>query len=277
MDLQEITQIGQAWDRIAVGYDRYVTPTSNWALPKAALSHVGLMPGMRVLDVASGSGALSLPAARLGAEVLAVDISPRMIERLKDRAIEEVLPNLEGRVMDGHRLELEDNTFDIAGSQFGVMLFPDLPVALREMVRVVKPGGSVLVVAYGPPTHVEFLGFFIRAMQSAVPGFTGLPSDPPPLPFQLADPAVLRQRMADAGLREILIEKAKEWLGFDSGDDMWNWVVNSNPVAMEMIADLTNTQKTRVREALDTLLQERAKGDAKAILKADVNIGIGIK
>src|SRR5690606_11409635 len=116
-----------------------------------------------VLDVAAGSGALSLPAARLGARVLAVDISPGMVERLAARARAEGLANLETRVMDGHALELEDNTFDLAASQFGVMLFPDLPRGLSEMARVTRPGGRVLVVTFGPFEQVEFIGFFIRA------------------------------------------------------------------------------------------------------------------
>ena len=53
--------------------------------------------------------------------------------------------------MDCHALELPDDRFDVTGSQFGVMLVPDQPRALREMVRVTKPGGRVLVIAYGPP------------------------------------------------------------------------------------------------------------------------------
>lgn len=272
-----ISQTRESWDHIAVGYDRYVTPTDNWALPKTAIDLVGLKPGMHILDVASGSGALSLPAARLGSEVLAVDISPVMIERLQKRADEEGLSNLEGRVMDGHNLALKDNSFDIAGSQFGVMLFPDLPRALGEMVRVVKPGGRVLMVTYGSPVHVEFLGYFINAMQIAVPGFTGLPTDPPPLPFQVADPDVLHQKMVEVGLKEILIKKSKEWLEFSSGWDMWNWVINSNPVATEMISDLTDSQKTEVRQALDDMLQKRSGSKATAILEAAVNIGIGTK
>jgi len=98
----ELERTRQAWDRIAVGYDRYVTPTGDWALPQQALAHAGVVRGTTFLDVASGSGALSLPAARLGAEVTAVDLSPAMIERLHARAREEGLTNVAGHVMDGH-------------------------------------------------------------------------------------------------------------------------------------------------------------------------------
>src|SRR5215207_6206306 len=59
--------------------------------------------------------------------------------------------SVETRIMDGHTLELEDNTFDVAGSQFGVMLFPDMPRGISEMARVTKPGGRVLMNVYGDP------------------------------------------------------------------------------------------------------------------------------
>jgi SAM-dependent methyltransferase len=139
---------------------------------------------MRFLDVAAGSGALSLPAARMGAQVLAADLSPAMLEQLERRSREEAL-SVETRVMDGHALALDDDSFDIAGSQFGVMLFPDLAQGLREMARVVKLGGRVLMTVYGDPHEIEFLGFFIAAVQAVVPTFEGPPMDPLPLPFHL--------------------------------------------------------------------------------------------
>jgi ubiquinone/menaquinone biosynthesis C-methylase UbiE len=277
MITQELSEVSEAWDNIAVGYDRYVTPTDNWALPKHALKLAGLQPGMHFLDVASGSGALSLPAARLGADVTATDISPGMIERLTERAREEGLGNIQCRVMNGHALEFDDDTFDIAGSQFGVMLFPDMPRAVRELVRVTKPGGRVFLVVFAHPTKVEFLGTFIGAIQSVVPGFTGLPMDPLPLPFQASDTKVLRRRMEEAGLRDVRIEPGVERLPFRSGNEMWEWVTNSNPIAVQLISGLTDDQKIEVQAILDDMLQERAKIKAVAVLEAGVYIGIGAK
>ncbi len=130
----------EAWDAIAEGYDRFVAP-QEVDLANEALRLVGLQPGERFLDVAAGTGGLSLPAARLGAQVLATDWSPAMSERFEARSRKEGLRNAAGRVMDCHALELPDASFDVTGSQFGVMLVPDQPRALREMVRVTKPAG----------------------------------------------------------------------------------------------------------------------------------------
>ena len=162
-----------AWNAIAPGYDRATTPSHMW-LGNEGLRRAGLRPGMRFLDVAAGSGALSIPAARLGARVLATDLSPAMLELLGRRARDEELP-IETRVMDGHALELEDDSFDIAGSQFGVVLFPDMPRAIGELARVVRPGGRVLMSAFGDPHAIEFLGFFVAAIQAAAPSFEGPP------------------------------------------------------------------------------------------------------
>jgi ubiquinone/menaquinone biosynthesis C-methylase UbiE len=275
MTTRQREQTRDAWDKIAAGYDEFVTP--RWGLSEVALSRAGLRPGMRFLDVAAGSGALSIPAARLGAQVLAVDLSPAMIRRLQARARAEGLSNLEARIMDGHALGLDDDTFDISGSQFGVMLFPDLPLGLGELVRVTRPGGRVLMVAYGTPAKIEFLTSFMGAMKTIVPGFTGLPTDPPPLPFQVADPEVLRQRMAEAGLKDIHVELGNEPLAFKSGKHMWDWVTNSNPIGAAMVADLTDAQKSDVQQVLDGMLRERARGGPAAVLNNEVNIGIGTK
>ncbi len=179
--------------------------------------------------------------------------------------------------MDGHALEFEDGSFDVAGSQFGVMLFPDLPRALAEMARVTKPGGRVLLVVFGPPAQVEFLGFFIGAIQAVVPGFTGLPLDPPPLPFQVADPEKLRQALANAGLEDVSVETTTETLEFESGAQLWDWVANSNPIGAMLVADLTAEQAAQVRERLDGMLRERSGGSGPAVLTHAVHIGIGTR
>lgn len=263
-----------AWDRLAAGFDAYVTP-SGIDIGAAPLAAMGLGPGQRFLDVAAGSGALSLAAARRGAEVTAVDFSPAMIERLDARAAAAGLRRLHGEVMDGTDLQLEDDSFDAAGSQFGVMLFPDYARGLRELVRVTKPDGQVLLITMGPPSRVEFLTFFQAALGSAVSGFTGLPSDPPPLPLRLADPARVREALEEAGLREVDVQSRSHAVEHPSAEHLWDWVVHSNPLGAGMVAGLTPRQKEDALEALAGRLRERARGDGPALLHNAINVGIG--
>lgn len=180
--------------------------------------------------------------------------------------------------MDAHALDAPDDTFDVTGSQFGVMLVPDQPAALREMVRVTRPGGRVLVIAYGSPTESEALQSFISALRAVVPGFEGLPDDPPPLEFQVADPDVLRQRLTDAGLRGVTVDTThQERIECRSGQELWSWMLSSNPIAGMIVDDLTTDQQAAVRQVLDGMLRERADGTGPAVLVAPLNIGIGTK
>lgn len=265
-----------AWDRIAADYDHTVTAMHFW-LGEESLRLAGLQPGMRFLDVAAGSGALSIPAARLGARVLATDISSAMLECLAKRAGKEGLA-IETRVMDGHALDLDDDSVDLAGSQFGVMLFPDASKGIREMARVVKPGGRVLLNAFGDVRRAEFLVFLGRALQTIRPAFVP-PVDRPPLPFQLQDPERVRREFIGAGLKDVRIETMSERMVFETGAALWDWLRSSNPIVESILGELkvTRDERESVKAALEQLVRERAGGDGQAVLTVPINIAIGTK
>jgi SAM-dependent methyltransferase len=265
------------WDRIAADYDRTNTPTQMW-LGREGLRRAGLKAGMRFLDVAAGSGALSIPAARLGAHVLATDRSAVMLECLAARARKEGLA-IETRVMDGHALELRDESFDLVGSQFGVMLFSDMPKGIGEMVRVARAGARVLLHAYGDPHRIDFIGFLTAAIQSVRPEFHGPPADPAPLEFQLADPDRLRREFASAGLEDITVDTIVETTEFESGRALWDWIVSSNPIVDRLLGplSLSSDETDAVEHALEKMVRERAAGGKTARLTNPINIGIGKK
>ena len=266
-----------AWNSIAEGYDRTNTVTQMW-LANEGLRRVGLGANMKFLDVAAGSGALSIPAARLGAEVVAIDQSPMMLELLARRAHQEG-HRIDTRIMDGQSLEFEDNRFDCAGSQFGVMLFPDMPQGISEMARVTMQGGRVLMTVYGDPHELEFLDVFVHAIQAVRPTFAGPPMDPPPLPFQLRDPERLRNELTACGLSDIKVETLIESTEFRSANALWEWIVFSNPIVEEVLGSLRLTagEKDEIQRALDRLFRERADGSGTAKLTNAINIGVGTK
>jgi SAM-dependent methyltransferase len=266
----------EAWDGIAALYDEHVAPGES-DLATAGLRLAGLRAGDTFLDVAAGTGGLSLPAARLGAKVLATDWSPKMIEQFTARVRAEGL-DAEGRVMDCHALDLPDNNYDVTGSQFGVMLVPDQPQALREMVRVTKPGGRVLLIAYGNPAEFEALHNFVSAAQAVVPEFEGPPEDEPLLEFQVADPDILRQRLIDAGLTDVTIDTShQERITVRTGQELWDWTMGGNPIPGILVADLTDEQRTGIIRVLDGMIRERSYGNGPAVLTAPLNIGVGTK
>ena len=266
----------EAWDAIAALYDEHVAPGES-ELATAGLRLAGLRAADTFLDVAAGTGGLSLPAARLGAKVLATDWSPKMIEHFNARVAAEGL-DAEGRVMDCHALDVADDSYDVTGSQFGVMLVPDQARALREMVRVTKPGGRVLLIAYGDPGEFEAQNVFISAVQAAVPGFEGPEEDEPWLEFQVADPDVLRQRLIDAGLMNVTVDTSiQERIAVRTGQQLWDWTIGGNPITGMLLAGLTDRQRENIIRVLDGMVRDRSDGNGPAVLTAPLNIGIGTK
>jgi ubiquinone/menaquinone biosynthesis C-methylase UbiE len=140
------------WDDAAQHYEKTAHPfTSRYAA--AALARVTLTPDSHVLDVAAGTGALALLAARTGAQVLATDFSAGMVARIAAAG----LNNVEARVMDGQALALDDGSFDAVFSIFGVIMFPDWRKGLAEMARVTRPGGYGVVATWQDRGAATFL------------------------------------------------------------------------------------------------------------------------
>lgn len=267
------TAVRDAWDAIADRFDRYATP-QTMAFGTQVMARLPLGPGVAVLDVAAGSGGLSIPAARTGADVVAVDIAPTMIERLAARGRAEGLTTLQARVGDGTALDVDDDTFDVAVSMNGVSLFPDLEAGLRELVRATRPGGTVLVATFGPVQRAEFIAFWLRALQATAPGAIPTPPDPMP-PFRLADPSTFRKALVAAGLHDVGVETATWEMAFDSVDHLMDTTLGSNPIAGQLTAGVTDQQLDQARQVLDGMLRERSGGDPGAVLHTEMRIGQG--
>lgn len=140
------------------------------------VERVGIGPGMQVLDVATGSGNAAIAAARNGAEVVGLDLTPALLDdarlRAKDAGLE--VEWIEG---DAEDLPFEDGRFDRVLSTFGVMLAPRHEVAAAELVRVCRPGG---LIGLCNPTPEGWAGRFIGLLGKHLPA-PPVPAAPPPL------------------------------------------------------------------------------------------------
>lgn len=124
---------------------------------EALVGSLGIRGGMRVLDLGCGDGTTALPAARLGAEVLGVDIARNLVAAGNRRAAEEGLANCRFQEGDATDLgDLADDSFDLLVSVFGAMFAPRPFDVAREMVRVTRPGGRIIMGNWipGDPTLV---------------------------------------------------------------------------------------------------------------------------
>jgi len=124
---------------------------------EALVAGLGITPGLKVLDLGCGDGTTALPAARLGADVLGVDIARNLVEAGNRRAQEEGLKNCRFQEGDATNLsELADQSFDLVVSIFGAMFAPKPFDVAKEMVRVTRPGGRIVMGNWIPndPTLV---------------------------------------------------------------------------------------------------------------------------
>lgn len=110
---------------------------------------VGIEPGHRLLDVATGTGNAAIPAAQAGAQVIGLDITPELFEDARRRA-EEAGVEVEWIEGDAEALPFEDDSFDRVTSAFGAMFAPRHEIAAAELARVCRPGGAFAVSAWTP-------------------------------------------------------------------------------------------------------------------------------
>jgi len=147
-----------------------------------------LKPGMKVLDVACGTGNLALPAARVGADVTGVDIAPNLIEQAIANAEREGL-KAKFDVGDAEAMTYADGEFDVVMTMFGAMFAPRADVTASELKRVCKSGGLIAMANWTPEA---FTGAMFKTNAKHVPPPPGMD---PPLKWGMED--VVRERFAD--------------------------------------------------------------------------------
>jgi len=160
----------------------------------------GLGAGNRVLDVAAGTGDQTLLAARRvspNGYVLAIDLSANMLNSAAEAARKAGLTNVETRVMNAENLDLDADSFDVVICRLGLMLFSNPPKALREMSRVVKPGGKVSAIVMSAAEKNPYEG--VPSMVAYRRGGTMSPM------FALSEPGVLENAFRDGGFPDVAV------------------------------------------------------------------------
>ncbi len=243
----------EQWQTAAEAWHNWHPTLKSWLGPATnlMLDMANVNEGHRVLDVAAGAGEQSVTAAkRVGPKgyVLATDLAPNILEYALLLASEKGLNNIETKEMDGENLTVPDNSFDTVISRVGLIFFPDQQKALKEMMRVVKPGGYVAAIVYSTVDKNKFFSTpvsIIRRRAQLPPPLAGQPG-----PFSLGNAGVLDDAFKQAGFTNVRSHVVDAPVIMPTAKDCVRFEYESFAALHQMLGGLSDEEKAAAWEEI---------------------------
>ncbi len=190
-------EVSAMFDGVAKRYDFLndllsLGRTKAWR--KIATATINPRPGIKILDIAAGTGSSSRPLADAGAQVIPLDFSKGMLAAGKKRH-----PDLNFTFGDALNLPFKDDEFEITTISFGLRNTTNTPAALREALRVTKPGGRIVIVEFSQPTNFIFRTIYLRYLMRALPVIARKVASNPDAYIYLAESISAWPNQADLG------------------------------------------------------------------------------
>ena len=201
-------EVSAMFDGVAARYDIMndllsFGQTKTWR--KVATGIIAPKKGMKVLDIAAGTGSSSRPLADAGAEVIPLDFSQRMLDAGKKRH-----PDLKFTLADALKLPFKDGEFDVTTISFGLRNTTDFQKALQEALRVTKVGGRIVVVEFSHPTNPIFRNLYMKYLMGLLPKVARKLSSNPDAYIYLAqsiqawpNQVLLAEKLSQAGWKNV--------------------------------------------------------------------------
>lgn len=230
----------------------YATRLEQLTLPLfgAVLDAARVQPGVRLLDAGCGAGLLPLLASLRGAEVSACDASAALVSIARER-----LHDADVREADLESLPWDEARFDAVTSVNAIFYAADMEVAMGELRRVVKPGGRVVVTAWGSPTECEFLSAWLPAIGPLMP--PPPPGAPVAKPGALSEPGMLPALLEGAGLR--VVDQGRVACPFVFPDLEASWRTNASAGVNQLAIEYSG--RAAVRQAFEGMDTGRMRPD----------------
>lgn len=215
------------WDKAAEFYEDSWKEQLKPAQDKL-IEMTALQPGENVIETSCGTGLVTFRVAKQvepGGEVVATDLSDSMIEWAEGLAKKKNISNVAFHRMDAEQLELKDNQFDAAICSLGLMYFPYPVEALKEMHRVLKPGGRAAIAIWGERKNCGWADIFSIVDKRVA-------SDVCPMFFQQGTGNTLEHSLESAGFQDIVLDRFKVKLAYPSPEEAVMAAFAGGPVAL---------------------------------------------
>jgi len=234
----------QGHDALAKSYHAFFSAVTALAT-NPLLDAVRLRPGTRLLDVASGPGALTAEAASRGAYSVGVDLSPRMIE-----LAQRLYPALEFREADVEHLPFPDHAFDAVVCAFGVGHFPQPELALAECIRTLSPGGRIAFAWWDDPARQRIQGIFREAIAEIG---VSVPSDVPQghNVFRFSNSGEFLRLLEGAGLTEVAVTEYTATYFVPDTETLWRGGLGSLVMTGALIRHQDQATQNLIRAAFE--------------------------
>jgi ubiquinone/menaquinone biosynthesis C-methylase UbiE len=213
-------------------------------------------PGETILELAAGVGDTGfLAAQQVGSEgrLISTDFAPAMVDAARERGAELGFDNVEYRVMDAERMDIEDGAVDGVVCRWGYMLFADLPAALRETRRVLRAGARLCFAVWAGAERNPWSALAGATMVEL--GHMPMPQPGDPGIFSLGDPERIRQVVTEAGFSEPEIEQVPVTFSFEDFEQYWRFLNELAGGISRVIAPLPESEQETIRQLLGERLE----------------------
>ena len=262
--LEEIReQQKETWNKFSPGWRKWDELTMEFLKPVGDEIIRLLKPKGNdlVLDVAAGTGEPGLTIATMltGGKVIVTDLAEGMLEVACENAAKRGIKNFETKTCDVCELPFADNTFDAISCRFGFMFFPDMLLAAKEMVRVLKPGGRIATAVWNGPEK----NFWITATMGPLNKNMQLPPPPPGSPgiFRCANSGFMADLYKQAGLKNISEAEVNGKLNSGTTDVYWSFMTEVVAPVVAALSKADDAMKTKIKnEVYESVRQKYPDG-----------------
>lgn len=261
------------WDKIAEKFDIWLPQIAP--VGEALLAALDARPGDKIIDLGSGTGEPALTLARRmkgEVDITGIDAAAGMVKVAQKKVMDENLPGIHFTTMPAENMEFADNSFDRALCRFGVMLFEDPQQGLKEMRRVLKPGGRFAVAVWSTPETMRTLQWSYEVFKHRLDE-----EYHPPLAkvTSLGKPGLMEDLMRQAELNQFTIETKTFHYQFNSFDEYWDAVEASDILKMQYDT-LPEDQRHQIRDEVGAFARDFIK-DGNLVIPHDYLLVSGNK